>query len=136
RRAGERDECRRTVGRTGALDLGCGAGAGRSAKDGGGVIGLVSAKVFHARLRPRRNRFRYAATYLTIPLKDFAPRRAGLFSIDYRNLFGLRRSDYGDGGDPARWIAGVLKDWSVRRQTAKWCSSPCHAFLAMPSIRS
>ena len=77
------------------------------------MIGLVAAKVFHARLRPRRNRFRYAATYLTIPLKDFAPRRAGLFSIDYRNLFGLRRSDYGDRGDPVRWIAGVLKDWSV-----------------------
>lgn len=77
------------------------------------MIGLVSAKVFHARLRPRRNRFRYAATYLTIPLTDFAPRRAGLFSIDHRNLFGLRRSDYGDGGDPARWSAGVLKDWSV-----------------------
>lgn len=77
------------------------------------MIGLVSAKVFHARLRPRRNRFRYAASYLTVPLKDCVPGRTGLFSIDRRNLFGLRRSDYGEGGDPACWIAGVLKEWKV-----------------------
>lgn len=77
------------------------------------MIGLVSAKVFHARLRPRRNRFRYAATYLTVPLKEFVVGRAGLFSIDHGNLFGLRRSDYGEGGDPARWIGGVLKEWNV-----------------------
>lgn len=77
------------------------------------MIGLVSAKVFHARLRPRRNRFRYAATYLAVPLKDFVPGRTGLFSIDRRNLFGLRGSDYGEGDDPARWIAGVLNEWNV-----------------------
>jgi len=77
------------------------------------MIGLVSAKVFHARVRPRRNRFSYSATYLTVPLSDFARRSEGLFAIDRANLFNLRSSDYGEGGEPARWISQVLKDCDV-----------------------
>lgn len=77
------------------------------------MIGLISAKIFHARLRPRRNSFRYGATYLAISVNDFTPQRQGFFSIDRRNMFGLRTRDYGDGGSPARWIAGILCQWNV-----------------------
>ena len=77
------------------------------------MIGLVSAKIFHARLRPREKIFRYGATYLTIPVKDLTSHRKGLFSIDRRNLFSLRTRDYGDGGSPAHWIVQVLREWNV-----------------------
>lgn len=76
------------------------------------MIGLVSAKIFHARVRPKRNSFRYGAAYLTVPLSEFVSRRTGLFSIDRANLFGLRSADYGD-SEPAEWIAGVLKQWDM-----------------------
>lgn len=76
------------------------------------MASLFAATVFHARVRPRRNHFRYGATYLAIALSELKSGRSGLFSIDRRNLFGLCRSDYGD-GDPSRWIARVLREWNL-----------------------
>ncbi|HVZ69375.1 MAG TPA: DUF1365 domain-containing protein [Rhizomicrobium sp.] len=77
------------------------------------MIGLVSAKIFHARLRPKPNSFRYGATYLAVPLGELFSHRSGLFSIDRVNLFGLKRADYGEGGEPEKWIANVLAGWGV-----------------------
>lgn len=76
------------------------------------MIGLVAAKIFHVRSRPRRNSFRYGATYLTVPMREFVRGRTGLFSIDRFNLFGLRRMDYAN-GEPAKWIADILHQWEV-----------------------
>lgn len=73
---------------------------------------LVPARIFHARLRPRRNTFRYGVCYFLIPVGEWVRGRSGLFlSIDGTNLFSLRSADYGDGsGDPVRWARGVLGD--------------------------
>lgn len=77
------------------------------------MIALLDAKVFHARLRPARNSFRYGAAYLTIPLDEFSKRRCGLLSIDGRNFFSLRTHDYGEGPSAKDWIAKVLEDWRL-----------------------
>jgi DUF1365 family protein len=77
------------------------------------MIALLDAKVFHARLRPARNSFRYGALYFTVPLSEFVKRRRGLLSIDGHNLFNLRTRDYGDGKCARSWIARVLSEWRV-----------------------
>jgi hypothetical protein len=76
------------------------------------MAGMLAARVFHARTRPRRNHFHYGATYVALGIRELMPRRAGLFSIDRRNLFGLRTRDYGD-GEPVAWIARILREWNV-----------------------
>ncbi len=61
------------------------------------MISLINAQVFHARMRPKKNRFRYRVPYLAIPAIDFAGgTRSRLFSIDGPNIFGLKRRDYGE----------------------------------------
>lgn len=79
------------------------------------MIRLLQATVFHARSRPRENRFRYGIFYLLLPVDTLSmPRRLGLFSIDRANLLGIRARDYGDGRTPpAVWIAKVLEDWRL-----------------------
>ena len=78
---------------------------------GGGlklVITFVNAMIFHARVRPKPNRFAYRVPYLAIPAFDFATATgSGLFSIDAPNLFGLRRRDYGD--DPLSLVRELLE---------------------------
>jgi hypothetical protein len=76
------------------------------------VADILAAKVYHARMRPRRNQFHYGATYIALGVNELTPRRAGLFSIDRGNLFALRTRDYGD-GEPAAWIARILREWDV-----------------------
>jgi DUF1365 family protein len=75
--------------------------------------GILSAQIFHARLRPKPNSFRYHATYVSLPLSEFLPQRRGLFSIDGFNLFSVRSRDYGEGPSPQEWIARVLDEWNV-----------------------
>jgi uncharacterized protein len=56
---------------------------------------IVTAQVFHARTRPRRNAFRYGVYYLRIALDELGkPANSALFSIDRFNLFSLRNRDY------------------------------------------
>ncbi|HEY3637827.1 MAG TPA: DUF1365 domain-containing protein [Rhizomicrobium sp.] len=74
---------------------------------------LLAARVFHARLRPRHNRFHYTATYICISVGELTRKRMGIFSIDATNLFNLRTRDYGDGKSPQAWISGVLQDWNI-----------------------
>ena len=70
------------------------------------MIRLLDARVFHARLRPRKNQFRYGALYLVLNVDVLSqPERLGLFSVDRANFFGIRSADYGDGlAPPAKWI--------------------------------
>jgi uncharacterized protein len=79
------------------------------------MIRLLEAEVFHARTQPRANAFRYGVFYLLASVDTLsAPRRAGLFSIDRANVFGLRTRDYGDGKtSPAVWIRNVLAEWHL-----------------------
>jgi DUF1365 family protein len=79
------------------------------------MLAALDASIFHARHRPRRNAFRYSAVYLALPTAQLRESRpSALFSIDQRNLFGLRTTDYGDRRSPPNeWIKAVLADWSV-----------------------
>jgi len=74
------------------------------------AIEFISATVMHARLRPKRNRFRYRVPYLSIPARELrGATRRGLLSINGTNLFSVRAADYGEsGGDAPAWIAGIL----------------------------
>lgn len=76
---------------------------------------LVPATIAHARIRPRRNAFRYRVCYFAIPLSQWARGRVGAFlSIDRFNLYSLRSSDYGDRRTPpAKWIKTVLSKQGV-----------------------
>jgi DUF1365 family protein len=51
------------------------------------MAGVLAARVLHARMRPRRNRFQYGATYVALGISELTPHRVGLFSIDRHNLF-------------------------------------------------
>jgi len=81
------------------------------------MIGLLDAAVFHARSRPRANKFRYSAFYVVASVDELSqPRRIGLFSIDRANVFGLRTRDYGDGiASSSVWIRNVLSSWCLEK---------------------
>lgn len=76
---------------------------------------LIATRISHARIRPRRNAFRYGLCYFAIPVSQWTRgTRAGFFSIDRFNLFSVRSRDYGDGsGLPAEWIKGILQSHSL-----------------------
>jgi hypothetical protein len=77
---------------------------------------IVTAEVFHARIRPKRNMFRYGVYYLRIPIQDLsAPATRGLFSVDHFNLFSLRSNDYAARGvNAAAWVRATLDDWRLQ----------------------
>ncbi len=78
---------------------------------------FISARVMHARLRPKQNRFSYRVPYLAVPLDLLETKaRHGLLSIDGANLFSVRPSDYGDGTMHAvAWIRGILEQWQLHQ---------------------
>jgi hypothetical protein len=79
------------------------------------MVGLLNARIFHERLRPKRNRFGYNALYCLLPVRELAERkRLGLFSLNGANLFSLRAADYGrEGTLPGDYVAQLLKDWHL-----------------------
>jgi DUF1365 family protein len=74
------------------------------------MTAMMTASVFHARLRPKRHRFRHDALYVLLPEAALArPCRKGLFAAGPFGLFSVRTGDYGDGGgNPLAWARGVL----------------------------
>jgi DUF1365 family protein len=76
---------------------------------------IVTAQVFHARTRPKRNAFRYGVYYLRLKLEELAaPANCALFSLDRFNLFSVRGSDYQTGPLPARdAVAAALAEFGV-----------------------
>lgn len=76
---------------------------------------IVTAQVFHARTRPKRNAFRYGVYYLRLKLEELAaPANCALFSLDRFNLFSVRGSDYQTGALPARdAVAAALAEFGV-----------------------
>ena len=78
---------------------------------------LYFGGVMHARLRPRRNAFRYRVFFLRLPLSRLAEAKNSLFSINRWNLFSFHFSDHGarDGTDPELWIRQLLDREGVDR---------------------
>lgn len=61
-------------------------------------ISFIAARVMHARLRPKKNAFRYRVPYLAVPESAFVGGKVGgLLSVDGTNLFSVRTKDYGNG---------------------------------------
>ncbi len=79
------------------------------------MIQLLDARIFHERLRPRKNRFSYNALYCLLPLDALAQAsRKGLFAINRAAPFSVRASDYGRPGvAPATYIRQLLEDWQL-----------------------
>jgi DUF1365 family protein len=79
------------------------------------MIQLLDARIFHERLKPRKNRFSYQALYCLLPIDALAQSsRHGLFAINRAALFSVRASDYGcPGVPPAAYIRGLLDDWQL-----------------------
>jgi uncharacterized protein len=71
---------------------------------------LLHGCVIHARLRPRRNSFRYRIFFLRFPLSGLERLDNALFSINRWNLFSFHYRDHGarDGSHPERWIRELL----------------------------
>jgi DUF1365 family protein len=70
---------------------------------------LVSMRISHTRLGPRRNSFRYTVGYILASLADLkSGNRSWFFAMDRPALFALRKADYGDSvaplGETARRI--------------------------------
>jgi uncharacterized protein len=76
---------------------------------------IVTAQVFHARTRPRRNAFRYGVYYLRLKLEELThPAKCALFSLNSFNLFSIRASDYQTGPLAAREaVAAALEEFGV-----------------------
>lgn len=74
------------------------------------TITFLSTRVAHARLRPKRNSFRYRVPYVAIPARLLGARRSfGLFSIDAFNLLSVRTGDYGhENRHGLDWVHEVL----------------------------
>src|ERR1700761_5157270 len=79
------------------------------------MAGIVTAQVFHARTRPKRNAFRYGVYYLRLTLEELAaPPRNALFSVDRFNLFSMRRSDYRVGAlEAGASLRAALREFGV-----------------------
>jgi hypothetical protein len=61
-------------------------------------VSFVEARVMHARLRPRQNRFQYRVPYVALPERALSVGgRSGVLSVGRGNLFSVRMRDYGDG---------------------------------------
>ncbi|OIR05137.1 hypothetical protein GALL_126950 [mine drainage metagenome] len=63
---------------------------------------LYACRVLHERFSPKRHRFAYRVFYLALDLDelDALGRRLPFFSVNARNLFSLRESDYLPTGEP------------------------------------
>jgi len=72
---------------------------------------LFFGDVMHARLRPRRNRFRYPVFFLRFRVDCLPALRGPLLSIERWNLFSLHARDHGprDGSDLGVWIRTLLE---------------------------
>lgn len=66
--------------------------------------------VMHARLRPRRNAFRYRVFFLRFPLSAIDRLGNALFSVNRWNVFSFHFKDHGprDGSHPQAWLRGLL----------------------------
>jgi hypothetical protein len=80
------------------------------------TIAFLSTRVAHARLRPKRNSFRYRVPYVAIPARLLGARRSfGLFSINALNLFSVRIGDYGhEDHRGLDWVREVLAQRGLR----------------------
>jgi DUF1365 family protein len=65
----------------------------------------------HARLRPRRNVFRYRVFFVRLPLSKLRDTRSLPFSVNRWNLFSFHYRDHGarDGSPPEPWIRALLR---------------------------
>jgi hypothetical protein len=75
--------------------------------------GILVAEVFHKRLRPRVNAFRYKVSYLCLPLADIDRIDGRWLGVDRAAPVSFMRRDHGDGGDLAQWIRGHLRHWGL-----------------------
>jgi DUF1365 family protein len=66
--------------------------------------------VMHARLRPKRNAFRYRVFFLRFPLSAIGELENMLFSVNRWNIFSFHFRDHGarDGSAPEPWIREQL----------------------------
>jgi uncharacterized protein len=73
---------------------------------------LFHGTVLHARLRPRRNAFRYRVFFMRFALSDLQQLENALFSVNRWNLFSFHFRDHGarDGSHPERWIRALLAE--------------------------
>lgn len=71
---------------------------------------LYTGTVMHRRLRPAAHAFRYRVFFLRFPLSRVNELKGTLFSLNRFNLFSFHFADHGDGGDPARWVRGLLAE--------------------------
>ncbi len=71
---------------------------------------IFFGRVTHARLRPKRNAFRYGVFFLKLPLSCIGRLPMVLFSVNRWNLFSFHFRDHGarDGSPPEPWIRSVL----------------------------
>ncbi len=76
---------------------------------------FISARVGHARLRPKRNHFRYRVPYLAVPESACAEAACTVLSIGRANLFAVRLTDYGgEGVHGFAWVRRILAQWNAR----------------------
>lgn len=78
---------------------------------------ICFGRVMHARLRPKRNVFRYRVFFLRFPVTDLDGLARPLLSVDRFNLFSVHRRDHGprDGSDLGAWIRNLLAREGLNR---------------------
>jgi hypothetical protein len=91
-------------------------GTVRAETGGAAVPALFFGDVMHARLRPRRNRFRYGVFFLRLRIDEPLGLRRALLSVNRFNLFSFYLRDHGprDGSALELWIRALLAREGVR----------------------
>jgi DUF1365 family protein len=93
-----------------SLTLSSAARAGRQEHAIAG--GLCFSTVFHKRMRPKANAFRYGVFYICVPLHRIEALHRPFFSLDRFNLLSFHHKDHGAraGNDLEGWMRGLLRD--------------------------
>lgn len=75
--------------------------------------GILVAKVFHKRLRPRVNQFTYNVNYLCVALGDIDRLDGRWLGVDRTAPVSFHRRDHGEGDDLEAWLRARLAAWQL-----------------------
>ena len=71
---------------------------------------LIKALVFHKRIWPKANSFRYSCNYISIKFPFVEKEKSRFFGLNKFNIFSVYEEDYANGnGDLLSWCADVIK---------------------------
>ena len=87
---------------------------------------LLSAKIYHKRLRPKENSFSYRAFYTILDMQKLAEKNNLLFSANKMSILSYQHRDHGrrDGTDATAWAKKIFRENNVNIDYVKLITLP------------